>query len=110
MGWRPRKVRICFTLWPHRRCGEYILLSPGFPAVPEMLVSLASALLVYREAGQNCSGWNPDFGIKQSITVVAAPLGFGSKAPSLVDLSEEQIMLIHSRGPDGVNPIHRSES
>jgi hypothetical protein len=99
MGWRPRKVRICFTLWPHRRCGEYILLSPGFPAVPEMLVSLTGDLRVPRDAGRSCSERNPDFGIKQSITAVAARLGLGPNAPLLVGLSEEQIMLIHSRGP-----------
>ena len=76
----------------------------------EMQVPLADDLLVSCDRGQTWSERNPDFDIEQSITTVAARLGLGPNAPSLVDLSEEQIMLIHSRGPDGVNPIHRSES
>ena len=68
------------TLWPRRRCSEYLLLSPGFPAVHEMLLSLISDLRVPSDAGRSCSEWKPDLDIKQSIMAVAL-LGVGPNAP-----------------------------
>lgn len=76
-----------------------VLLLPEFLDRLEMQVPLADDLLVSCDGGQTWSERNPDSSIEQSITAVAARLGLGPNAPLLVRLSEEQIMLIHSRGP-----------
>lgn len=74
-----------------------ILLSPEFPARPEMLVSLADALLVSHDGGQTWSDWNPDFDVQQSVTAVAAPLGLGPNAPLLVGVVDGQVIVIQAR-------------
>jgi len=75
-----------------------LLLSPEFPARPEMLVSWAEALLISRDGGQTWSDWNPDFDIQHSIMAVAAPLGLGPDAPLMVGLVDGQVQVIRSRG------------
>lgn len=74
-----------------------ILLSPEFPARPEILVASADALLVSRDSGQTWSAWNPDFDIQRGITAVVAPLGLGPDAPLLVGLADGQVVSIHPR-------------
>jgi photosystem II stability/assembly factor-like uncharacterized protein len=73
-----------------------ILLSPEFPDRPEILVSLADALLVSRDGGQTWSDWNPEFDVRQTVTALAAPLGLGLNAPLLVGLEDGQVRVIRS--------------
>jgi len=74
-----------------------ILLSPEFPARPEMLVASGDALLVSRDGGHTWAEWNPDFDTRQGITAVVAPLGLGPGAPLLVGLADGQIVSIRPR-------------
>jgi photosystem II stability/assembly factor-like uncharacterized protein len=75
-----------------------VLLSPQFPARPEVLVALADALLVSRDGGQTWSDWNPEFGFQQGITVVAAPLGLQPGAPLLVGMVDGEVRTIRAQG------------
>jgi photosystem II stability/assembly factor-like uncharacterized protein len=69
-----------------------IVLSPEFPAKPEILVMLDDTLLISRDAGTSWSEW-PN--LKQSsVTAVAAPQGLDPEAPLLIGLAGGEVIRI----------------
>ncbi len=81
-----------------------IVLSPSFSERPEMLVPLADTLHVSRDGGQSWSEWNPDPGLTQDITAVAAPRGLGPGVSLLVGFVDGQVRLVQSREREGCEP------
>jgi photosystem II stability/assembly factor-like uncharacterized protein len=69
-----------------------IILSPDFPARPEILVMLDDTLLISRDAGTSWSEW-PALK-KSSITAVSAPQGLRPGAPLLVGLANRGVLKI----------------
>jgi photosystem II stability/assembly factor-like uncharacterized protein len=65
-----------------------IVLSPEFPARPDLLVLLSTAVLVSRDGGASWSDWKAGLSIEQGIASVAAPQGLGPDAPILIGLVE----------------------
>ncbi|MBM4467753.1 MAG: hypothetical protein FJ014_19760 [Chloroflexi bacterium] len=63
-----------------------IVLSPQFPAQPDVLVMLSTALLVSRDGGQSWSDWKAGLSFEQGLASVAAPQGLAPGAPLLVGL------------------------
>lgn len=71
-----------------------IILSPQFPAKPDVLVLLGDALLSSRDGGRSWSDWKTSLPIEQGLASVAAPLGLNSGAPLLVGLVEGGVLRI----------------
>lgn len=73
-----------------------VVLSPEFPAKPDVLVMLSTALLVSRDGGQSWSDWEASPVAEQSaervLTSIVAPQGLGPGAPLLVGLLEGGIL------------------
>jgi len=63
-----------------------IVLSPQFPARPEILVVLGTGLLVSRDGGPSWSGWQADLPTDHGLTCAAAPQGLDPDAPLLIGL------------------------
>lgn len=60
-----------------------ILLSPEFPAKPEILI-LGERLLVSRDGGQSWTKWKKDIAFEEMITAITAPQGLDPDMPLLV--------------------------
>ena len=71
-----------------------IVLSPEFPAKPDVLVMLSTALLVSRDGGQSWSDWKVGLAFEQGLGSVAAPQGLDPGAPLLVGLVEGGVLRI----------------
>lgn len=71
-----------------------IVLSPQFPAKPDVLVLLGETLLVSRDDGQSWSDWKSGLSIEQGLASVAAPQGLDPGAPLLVGLVEGGVLRI----------------
>jgi photosystem II stability/assembly factor-like uncharacterized protein len=71
-----------------------ILLSPEFPAKPDMLVALSTALLVSRDGGQSWSDWKASLAFEQGVACVAAPRGLDPDASLLVGLVEGGVLRV----------------
>jgi photosystem II stability/assembly factor-like uncharacterized protein len=71
-----------------------IVLSPEFPAVPDVLVLLSAALLVSRDGGRSWSEWKTSLSIEQGVASVAAPQGLSSDAPMLLGLVEGGVLRV----------------
>jgi photosystem II stability/assembly factor-like uncharacterized protein len=69
-----------------------ILLSPEFPARPDVLVALSTALLISRDGGQTWADWQAGRIFEQGLTFVAAPRGLDPDAPLLVGLAEGGVL------------------
>jgi photosystem II stability/assembly factor-like uncharacterized protein len=63
-----------------------ILLSPEFPATPDILAVLGTALLISRDGGQSWADWQADLDLERGVSAVAAPQGLMPDAPLLVGL------------------------
>jgi photosystem II stability/assembly factor-like uncharacterized protein len=71
-----------------------IVLSPQFPATPDTLVMLSTALLVSRDGGLSWSKWKTDLSIEQGVVSLAAPQGLDPDAPLLLGLAEGGVLRI----------------
>jgi photosystem II stability/assembly factor-like uncharacterized protein len=71
-----------------------ILLSPEFPAKPDILVALSTALLISRDGGQSWSGWKAGLALEQGVACVAAPQGLDPDALLLVGLVEGGVLQV----------------
>ena len=71
-----------------------IVLSQRFPAQPDALVVLGTALLVSRDGGRSWSDWKADLPIEQGVACVAAPQGLDPGAPLLVGLVEGGVLRV----------------
>lgn len=73
-----------------------IVLSPEYPAQPEVLVMLDAALLVSRDDGASWSEWETDGAMirGQNTSAVAAPQGLGDDARLLVGLVGGEVLRI----------------
>ena len=65
-----------------------IVLSPQFPARPELLVLTGDALRISRDGGATWADWQAGLVLDQGAACVAAPLGLVPGAPLLVGLAE----------------------
>lgn len=63
-----------------------ILLSPEFPAKPDILLVLGGTLFVSRDGGQSWVRWKEYLSFEETITAVAAPQGLDPDMPLLVGL------------------------
>jgi len=71
-----------------------IVLSPEFPAKPDVLVMLSTALLVSRDGSQSWSDWRAGLSVEQGLASVAAPQGLDPGAPLLVGLVEGGVLRV----------------
>lgn len=71
-----------------------IVLSPEFPAQPDVLVMLSTALLVSRDGGQSWSDWKAGLAFEQGLASVAAPQGLDPGVPLLVGLVEDGVLRV----------------
>ena len=71
-----------------------ILLAPGFPAKPDVLVLLEDTLLVSRDGGQSWSDWEANLPVEHGISAVAASHGLDAGAPLLVGLVEGGVLRV----------------
>jgi photosystem II stability/assembly factor-like uncharacterized protein len=71
-----------------------IMLSPDFPAAPELLVLHGGSLLCSTDGGSTWAPWRADRLAELDITAVLAPQGFGNDAPVLIGLADGAIMLV----------------
>jgi photosystem II stability/assembly factor-like uncharacterized protein len=69
-----------------------VVLSPEFPAKPDVLVALGTSLLVSRDGGQSWRDWRAGRTFDQCLTSIAAPQGLDSDAPLLVGLAEGGVL------------------
>jgi photosystem II stability/assembly factor-like uncharacterized protein len=69
-----------------------LLLSPEYPAKPQVLAMLANDLLVSRDGGATWDAWSPDLDLGPGAACVAAPLGLDPGAPLLVGLLDGQVL------------------
>jgi len=69
-----------------------IVLSPEFPAQPDVLAMLSTALLVSRDGGQSWSDWKAGLPLEQGLASVAAPQGLDPGATLLVGLVEGGVL------------------
>jgi len=76
-----------------------IVLSPQFPARPDLLVMLSDALLVSRDGGGTWSDWKPGLALEEGMASVAAPQGLDPDAPLLIGLAEGGVLLLGERVP-----------
>ena len=71
-----------------------IVLSPDYPAKPDILVMLGTALLISRDNGQSWSAWPADLLLEQGLSALAAPYGLETGVPLLVGLVEDGVRRI----------------
>jgi hypothetical protein len=71
-----------------------ILLSPEYPAKPQMLAMLANALLVSRDGGVNWEAWEIGLELGPGAASVIAPLGLDPGAPLLVGLLDGRVLCV----------------
>jgi photosystem II stability/assembly factor-like uncharacterized protein len=71
-----------------------VVLSPEFPAPPDVLAMLSTALLVSRDGGQSWSDWKAGLPLEQGLASVAAPQGLDPGAPLLVGLVEGGVLRV----------------
>jgi hypothetical protein len=69
-----------------------IIISPEFPAKPEILLHLGDKLLISRNMGQSWAEAHKDVNLAQGITALAAPQGLALNVPLLVGLLEGGIV------------------
>jgi len=69
-----------------------IVLSPQFPAQPDVLVVLSTALLVSRDDGRSWSDWKAGLPTDQGVSCVAAPQGLAPDAPLLIGLVQGGVL------------------
>ena len=69
-----------------------IVLSPEFPAKPDVLVMTSTALLISRDGGRSWSDWKADLAIEQGLVSVLAPQGLDPGAPLLVGIVEGGVL------------------
>lgn len=69
-----------------------IILSPQFADNADMLILQNEALLISHDGGRSWSDWKTDKDMNQSLTAVAAPLGFGREAYLLVSQADGSIV------------------
>jgi len=69
-----------------------IVLSPEFPAKPDILVMLSTTLLVSRDGGQSWSDWKAGLTVEQGLASIVAPQELDPGAPLLVGLVEGGIL------------------
>ncbi len=73
-----------------------IVLSPAFPASPDVLVMLSTALLISRDGGQSWSDWGSgpisEGGDDRALASILAPQGLDTGAPLLVGLVEGGVL------------------
>lgn len=72
-------------------CVNSILLSPEYPAMPDLLVMLGETLLVSRDDGHTWTPWRADFNADTGLSAVAAPRGLDSGSPLWVGLMDGSI-------------------
>ena len=66
-----------------------LILSPEFPARPDVLAMLGDTLLISRDGGQDWAEWRGGLVVEQGLSAVAAPLGLAPGAPLLVGCMTE---------------------
>jgi photosystem II stability/assembly factor-like uncharacterized protein len=71
-----------------------IVLSPAYSTQADILVVLATALLISRDGGQSWSDWKTDLPLEQGISAVAAPQGLEADAPLWVGLVEDGLLRV----------------
>jgi photosystem II stability/assembly factor-like uncharacterized protein len=71
-----------------------IVLSPEFPAKPDVLVMLNDALFVSRDGGRSWSDWKAGLPIGGGMASLAAPQGLDPGAPLLVGLVEGGVLRV----------------
>ena len=71
-----------------------VVVSPGFPARPDVLALLADALLLSSDGGRSWSDWRAGLPTDQGLASVAAPCGLDPKAPLLVGLVDGGVLRI----------------
>jgi photosystem II stability/assembly factor-like uncharacterized protein len=69
-----------------------ILLSPGFPTKPDLLILSGDVLLVSRDGGQSWSAWPSNLAAEEIITAVLAPQGLEAGALLLVGLADGRVV------------------
>jgi len=69
-----------------------IVLSPAFPATPDILVVLGAGLLVSRDGGQSWNDWKADQDFGRGIASAAAPGGLAPDASLLVGLAGGEVL------------------
>jgi photosystem II stability/assembly factor-like uncharacterized protein len=71
-----------------------LVLSPEYPARPQILAMLANALLVSRDGGETWDAWKEDLDLGPGASCVAAPLGLDPGAPLLVGLLDGRVLRV----------------
>ncbi len=71
-----------------------ILLSPEFPAKPDVLAVLSTALLVSRDGGQSWADWKAGQTFEQGLASAVAPQGLGEDAVLLLGLVEGGVLRV----------------
>jgi photosystem II stability/assembly factor-like uncharacterized protein len=73
-----------------------IVLSPAFPARPDVMVVLSTGLLISRDGGQSWSDWESspfsEGGEDRALVSIVAPQGLGPGAPLLIGLVEGGVL------------------
>jgi photosystem II stability/assembly factor-like uncharacterized protein len=68
-----------------------IVLSPGYPAKPDVLVMLGDALLISRDNGQSWTNWQDGLPLAQGLSAIVAPQGLDAGSPLLIGLVEDGV-------------------
>ena len=71
-----------------------IVLSPDYPAAPEILVLLRDDLLVSRDNGRTWSKWQADLTLDEGASTVVAPQGLAPGAPLLIGSAEGGVLRV----------------
>jgi photosystem II stability/assembly factor-like uncharacterized protein len=71
-----------------------VVLSPEFPAKPDLLAMLGDALLISRDGGKIWSDWKVNLTIEEGTASVAAPQGLDADAPLLIGLVEGGVLRV----------------
>jgi hypothetical protein len=71
-----------------------LLLSPEFPAKPDVLAVLSTSLLISRDGGQSWADWRPGLAFEQGIASAVAPHGLGPDAQLLVGLVDGEVVRV----------------
>ena len=71
-----------------------IVLSPQFPAQPDVLAMLSTVLLVSRDGDRSWSDWKAGSSFEQGLASVAAPQGLDPGAPLPVGLVGSDVLRV----------------
>jgi photosystem II stability/assembly factor-like uncharacterized protein len=71
-----------------------LLLSPDYPAKPQILAMLADALIVSRDGGTTWEAWQMGLDLGPGAACVTAPLGLDPGAPLLVGLLDGRVLRV----------------